>query len=133
MRAQYFWFIIPILLLNSSCQWGPKEKEVILPGIQELDSTWDDGLSFDMHRIRVLEILPSESYLYLEVAEEERNYWIATRKSEIHKDSIYYYQEALLKQNFESKQLSRQFDSIYLVTKLVPERHYKFDKGKFHK
>ena len=133
IRLRHFWSFILIILLNSSCQWGPKEKEVILPGIQELDSTWDDGLSFGMHQIRVLEILPSESYLYLKVLEEERKFWVATRKSEIHKDSIYYYQEALLKQNFESKQLGRQFDSIYLVTKLVPERHYKFNKDKFHK
>lgn len=130
MRLQYFWFNISILLMLSSCQWGPKEKEVILPRIQEIDSTWDDGLTFDMHRIRVLEILPTESYVYLNVSEGERKYWIATRKSEIHEDSIYYFQEALLKNNFESKQLNRKFDSIYLVTKLVPELHHL--KKKFH-
>ncbi|MGB5236517.1 MAG: hypothetical protein WBM43_11710 [Flavobacteriaceae bacterium] len=133
MRLLHFWLIIPVLLLLNSCQWGPREKEVVLPGIQELDSTWDEGLSFDMHRIRVLEILPSDSYLYLKVSEEERKFWIATRKSEFYKDSVYYYQEALLKQNFESKQLNRQFDSIYLVTNLVPEKHFQFKKEKFHK
>ncbi|MEN8788901.1 MAG: hypothetical protein ABF295_05255 [Flavobacteriaceae bacterium] len=124
MRLRQCWFYISVLLLISSCQWGPKEKQVILPGIQELDSTWDDGLTYDMHSVRVLEILPTESYVYLNVLEGERKYWIATRKSEIHKDSVYYYQEALLKNSFESKQLNRTFDSIYLVTKLVPELHH---------
>lgn len=133
MRLLYCWFILILLMLISSCQWGPKEKEVVLPGIHELDSNWAEGLTYDMHRIKVLEVLPSESYLYLNVLEEGRNFWISTRKSEIYKDSIYYYQEALLKQNFKSKQLSREFDSIYLVTVLVPESHYQFKKEKFHK
>ncbi len=133
MRLHYYLLLLSLLILISSCQWGPKEKDIVLPGIHQLDSTWDDGLSFDMHRIRVLEVLPSDSYLYLEVVEDERKFWIATRKLEVYKDSVYYYQEALLKENFESKQLNRQFDTLFLVTQLVPEKHFKIKKGNFHK
>ena len=115
--------LIPILILFtvSGCQRGPKEKEITMPGFHSTGKAFDSGLYFDLHRVKALEILPSETYIYLKVSEGDREFWIATRPSKIRKDSIYYYREALLKTEFESKQLERVFDSIYLVTKLVAE------------
>ena len=117
-------FIILVLFFISSCHWGPKEKEVKMPGLHSTGEAYDSGLYFDLHRVKTLEILQSDTYVYLLVSEDKRTFWIATRPSDFHKDSIYYYEEALLKKEFESKQLNRVFDSLYLVTKLVPELHH---------
>ena len=119
-------YILPIFLLfiTISCQWGPKEKEVVMPGFHGATHSEDTGLYFDLHRVKLLEIQPTDSYVYLRVSEETKEFWIAARPSEYEVDSFYYYQEALLKKDFESKQLNRVFDSIYLVTKLVPELHH---------
>ena len=115
---------IAMALIVSNCQWGPKEQEVIMPGFHNSDKIEDAGLFFDLHRVKALEILPTDSYIYLKVSEGERKFWIATRKGNYQPDSIYYYREALLKKDFESKQLDRVYDSIYLVTKLVSELHH---------
>ena len=124
MRVIYFLCTIFILSLITGCQWGPKEREFVIPGTPGSNDADHTGLYFDLHRIKVLKKLPAENYVYLQVEEGERNFWIAVRKGNIHVDSIYYYREALLKTNFESKLQNQVFDSIYLVTQLVPERHF---------
>ncbi|MGI9546626.1 MAG: hypothetical protein ACR2MM_05290 [Flavobacteriaceae bacterium] len=123
--AFYMALTLLVGVMLNSCQWGPKETELTIPtkiSVKDLDKS---GLYFDLHQVEVLEILPTENYVYLYVSEGDRNFWIATRNSNIHVDSTYYYREALLKTNFESKQHKRVFDSIYLVTKLVNARHSK--------
>ena len=112
------------ILFLLGCQWGPKEKEFVMPGVHGQDGDENSGLYFDLHRVKVQQKLPTENYVYLEVSEGDRTFWIAVRQGEIHLDSVYYYREALLKTEFESSQLNREFDSLYLVTKLIPEEHF---------
>ena len=116
--------ILLLTFLIAGCGWGPKEQEIVLPGHHGSSLAEDSGLYFDMHRIKVIDIQATDSYMYLNVSEEDREFWIAVRPSDYKVGSFYFYQEALLKTDFESKQLNRVFDSIYLVTKLVPEMHH---------
>ena len=95
-----------------------------MPGHFNTGKAFDSGLYFDLHKVEVLELLPSDSYVYMQVSENDKFFWIAARPSDYHLDSTYYYNEALLKTEFKSKQLNRVFDSIYLVTNLVRELHY---------
>ncbi len=125
--TRYFGRSIVIILLSaliSGCDWGPREKEIARPGFHGSTHAEDTGLYFDLHRVKLKEILPTDSYVYLKVTEGNKDFWIAARPSDYEVDSFYYYQEALLKKDFESKQLNKAFDSIYLVTKLVPELHH---------
>ncbi len=69
--------------------------------------------------------MPTDRYVYLRVSEGKHEFWIATRKQEVEKGSIYYYKGGLLKTHFESKEYQKVFDTIYLVSSLVPENHSK--------
>jgi hypothetical protein len=77
----------------------------------------------DVHQIKIEETYPTSKYLYLRVKEGDRSYWVATRNSEVKVGEVYYYNEALVKANFESKEMERVFDTLYLVTQLVTEAH----------
>ena len=77
----------------------------------------------NVHHVKVLEVLPTEKYVYLRVSEEEEEYWVATGKQTVDVGAKYFFRDGLLKTNFESKEYNRVFDKVYLVSKLVPENH----------
>lgn len=77
----------------------------------------------DLHAVIVNEVLPATRYVYLNVNEENEQYWIATTKHKFTKGKTYYYRGGLLKTNFESKEYNRMFDTIYLVSNLVASNH----------
>ena len=77
----------------------------------------------EIHKVVVNEVLPAEKYVYLNVNEGDKQFWIATGKKEIKVGETYYYKRGLLKTNFESKEHNRLFETVYLVTNLVAERH----------
>jgi hypothetical protein len=82
------------------------------------------SFSDDLHKVKVIEVLPTDKYVYLNVEEEgEDTYWIATRKQEINKGESYFYRGGLLKTQFESKEYNRIFDKIFLVSNIVPANH----------
>ena len=76
-----------------------------------------------LHKVLVNEVLPTEKYVYLNVNEGDKNYWIATVKMEAKVGETYFYKGGLLKTNFESKEYNRVFETVYLVTNLVAEQH----------
>jgi hypothetical protein len=82
-----------------------------------------NGLNRDIHEITVGEILPTSKYVYLKVKEADKEFWIAAPKQEIKEGNTYLYNEALLKTQFESKEYQRVFDTVYLVTSLIPKDH----------
>ncbi|MFY0598866.1 MAG: SH3-like domain-containing protein [Cyclobacteriaceae bacterium] len=77
----------------------------------------------DVHKVKVLETLPTEKYSYLRVEENGRKYWIATKKMEVKVGGTYFYSKGLLKTDFKSKEYNRTFDSLYLVSQVVPASH----------
>jgi hypothetical protein len=126
-------------LLLSACNSGPK---VIVPNSEPENAAGSSGIftpnpatevitgnngSFgdDLHTVRVNEILPTDRYVYLNVTEKNKGFWIATRKLDVEKGATYFYRAGLLKTNFESKEYQRVFDTIYLVSNLVAEDHSK--------
>jgi len=77
----------------------------------------------EIHKVVVNEVLPAAKYVYLNVNEGDKQFWLATGKKEIKVGETYYYKRGLLKTNFESKEHNRIFETVYLVTNLVAERH----------
>lgn len=77
----------------------------------------------NVHHVKVIEVLPTEKYVYLKVSEDQEEYWIATGKQEANIGERYFFRDGLLKTNFESKEYNRVFDKVYLVSKLVAENH----------
>jgi len=105
--------------INSDESTGIFSKE---PTTKPISKT-NQSLSNEMHKVTVDEILPTTKYVYLNVNENGKKYWIATRKQDINIGEEYFYKGGLLKTNFESKEHNKVFDKIYLVTSLVQANH----------
>jgi hypothetical protein len=119
----YFYVAMFFLLLSEvSCNHKPRETKP-MPIHPKVMATQEDIITRDLHEVVVLEALPAERYVYLKVQEGSRDYWIASgnRNAEIGK--LYFYREALLKTDFKSKITGSTFDTLYLVTQLVPKEH----------
>ena len=108
----------------------PSETEAILSNSSVFGNTkrdtirrnTDDEVS-EVHKVKVLEILPTVKYLYLRVVELGDEYWIATLKADVIEGEYYYITGGLLKTNFESKEHNRIFDKMLLIENIVPENH----------
>ncbi len=76
-----------------------------------------------VHTVVVEEVLPTTKYVYLFVQEGEEQFWIATAKQEVEVGETYFFKGGLLKTNFISKEHNRVFDTMYLVSRIVPVNH----------
>ena len=76
-----------------------------------------------VHYVVLEEQLTTSKYIYLRVKEDQHQYWIAAIKQDVNLGETYFYADGLLKTNFESKEHQRVFDTIYLVSNLVPADH----------
>jgi len=81
------------------------------------------ALAANIHKVVILEALPTVRYVYLRVREEQEEFWIATVKQEVNVGETYFYQEGLLKTNFESREHKRVFEKMYLVSSIIPAEH----------
>ncbi len=77
----------------------------------------------DVHTIEVLEVIQGAKYSYLQVAEGDEHYWIATGKQEVDTVKTYFYKNRLLKTDLYVEELDRTFERIFLVTQIVPTDH----------
>ncbi len=99
------------------------QNDIQLPG------TSISPVGAGVHTVKILESLPTKRYVYIRVREGAREFWIATNKKPIQKGAIYHYHGGLLKTNFESKEYNRTFDTLYLVSNLVPANHGQMQGG----
>lgn len=117
--ALRFFTLTCMILIAVSCKQGPKEDTLEMEPVHDMDEI-HQNISLDVHRVKVLEVLPAEKYVYLKVEEAGETYWMATGKTEVMEGAFYQYNEALIKRDFESKSLGRTFETLYLVTRLAP-------------
>ncbi|HLF35382.1 MAG TPA: GW dipeptide domain-containing protein [Cyclobacteriaceae bacterium] len=73
------------------------------------------NLAPDAHQVTAKEVLQTNSYTYVHVTADNRDYWIAIIKSEVETGKTYYWSEGVAMKDFPSKELNRTFPSIYLV------------------
>lgn len=117
-----------------ACNNGPKiiestnktPQDIKNSGIFNNEKSKQSTTNFktDLHTVRVNEILETPKYLYINVTENEEQFWIATRLMDINIGETYYYKGGLLKTNYESKDFNRVFKKIYLVSgSLVTTNH----------
>jgi len=71
-----------------------------------------------MHQVKVTEVIQSTQYTYLKVAENGTENWIAVNRIEATPGQTYYYGEGLEMKNFHSKELNKDFETIYFVQDL---------------
>jgi hypothetical protein len=80
--------------------------------------------------IEVIEVLPTDKYVYLKSREGDDEFWVAVLKQEVEVGDKFFFKGGLLKTNFESKEYNRVFDKVYLVSKLIPVDNSNSSKGK---
>ena len=108
-----------ILFGISACNSEPKVIEAE-PASPHRDLDKRGKTQGDMHEVEVLDLLHTDKYTYLDVQEDDQRYWIAVSKMEANKGDRYMYQGGLLKKNFYSREFDRNFETIYLVSRLLP-------------
>lgn len=116
---------IALLISNIACKGGPDTGDPIPLETEVNMADAHKDVVMEMRKIKVLEAVPTSKYLYLNVSEGDQEYWMATGPTEVEKGAVYYYNEALIRTEFESKEMQRVFDTIYLVTRIVPEAQVK--------
>lgn len=70
------------------------------------------------HKVVALESMNTSRYTYLRVSENGEEFWVATALQDVKLGGTYYFQRALLKQNFPSQEFNRVFETLYLVSDL---------------
>ena len=94
----------------------------IFTGYKSEESSKSESLKSESYKVIALEVLQTPKYSYLKVEGEADGlsvgepYWIATLKNDFIEGEEYVYTGRLLKKDFESKEFSRIFDKIYLVS-----------------
>jgi len=136
MKLYYYFFFITISLI--ACNNRPKVVEAVdnaaaraPSGFQPTNSVIlsqggapsSSAVSGDIHQVTVEEVLPTDRYVYLRVREGKKEYWIATRKRQVEKGKRYFFKGGLLKIGFHSTEYNRTFDTLYLVSTIVPADH----------
>lgn len=84
------------------------------------DQTTETDETLEEHKVVVEETLNTERYTYLNVSENGEKFWIAIPRKEIKIGGTYYYKGGLLKRNFQSKEYNRVFETLYLVSDVIP-------------
>ena len=109
-------FVVVLL----ACKRGPETQDPFSLEVRtEIVEEFED-IRWAEHQVIVREVLPGSKYVYLKVEEGSDTYWIATGPGAITAGAPYVFNEAVVKTDFRSATLDREFDSIYLVTQLVP-------------
>lgn len=69
----------------------------------------------NVHKIVVKDIIDAGTYVYLEVSEDGKEYWMAIPSRKVDKGGTYYFSGGMVMKDFESEQLERTFDYITFV------------------
>jgi len=120
--------LVGLVLL--SCNSGNNPKKIEMEENQEATA----------YIVIAEEVLQANSYTYVKVNDGENSFWIAVNKMDAQEGENYFYTEALLMKDFESKDLERTFDSIYFVQELgsysekseqkIPEEDVRMERPK---
>lgn len=102
VKLIFAFFAAAALLVTASCNRGKSSAN-------------EDEMAEGTHAVTVIEVIQTSNYTYLQVLEDEGQYWIAINAREIKPGDVLYFSEALEMKDFISRELSRTFPVIYFV------------------
>jgi len=121
MSFKFLTFLAIVLISFSACNNGKK-------------SAVSEDLPAGTHGVSVIEVIQTSNYTYLQVSENNENFWIAVALREAKEGDVLYYKDAMEMKDFQSKELNRVFPSIYFVQDvsetLVPAEQANRPSGK---
>ena len=100
------------MLFILSCQSGKNQTN---------GGVTSDGI----HKVVVLEVLPAGTYTYLRVKESDAELWLAVSAMQAEIGATYYFKEGLEMKNFHSKELNRDFTTLYLINDISTDPEMK--------
>ena len=74
-----------------------------------------DALKSEPHIAKVVEKIPSNNYLYLQVSENKETYWIAVPAMDIDPGETIYFSKYMVMNDFKSDNIDRTFDNVLFV------------------
>ncbi len=79
------------------------------------------NVKIETHNIVVKEVVQTSQYTYLEVTEDDKDFWIAVSKVDVKKGAKLQFDDYLEMKDFESKELNKVFDRILFVQTIKGE------------
>ena len=71
---------------------------------------------------KVLDVVDSPAYTYLQVTGDKAPVWLAAYKTDIAKGTVINYSDGVAMSNFHSKSLNRTFDTLIFVDRIEAEK-----------
>ena len=106
-----------LLLVSMTFACESKPKIIVAEDTQsENPHVATDESSNQLHKVVAEEVLHTSRYTYMHVVEEGQKSWIAIPRKEVETGVTYYYRGGLKKVNFNSAELDRTFETVYLVS-----------------
>ncbi|MCY1721075.1 hypothetical protein OU798_12025 [Prolixibacteraceae bacterium Z1-6] len=102
MKLQQILLIV-LILFSSACVKNKSGQPASNPSISNLKS------------FEVNEVIQTSQYTYLRVSENSAERWVAVSKMDATVGNTYYYDSELQMTNFHSKELDRDFETIYFI------------------
>ena len=102
MKTAYFILISIFFLVSCSREENQDLNEM-------------DAFKSEPHIAKVVEKIPSNNYLYLQVSENKETYWIAVPAMEIDLGETIYFSKYMVMNDFKSDNIDRTFDNILFV------------------
>lgn len=99
MKKMLFMLAALMLITLTSCE-KETEKQPLPP---------------DYRQVTVVDVLPVTDYTYLEVEENDIQYWIAVPKMEVEKGATLYFSKSMEMKNFKSSSIDKTFETILFV------------------
>jgi len=75
----------------------------------------------NIHEVTVAEVIQTSGYTYLRVIENDNELWLAVTAMQANPGEKYYYEAGMEMNNFHSKELNRDFESILFIDRLSTE------------
>ena len=102
--------LIGVLLFMSSCQSGKSGSDKKAPGV---------------HEAVVQEVLQAGQYTYLKVKEGDAELWLAVTAMQAEVGKTYYYKDGMEMKDFHSKELNRDFATVYFINEISTDPEMK--------
>jgi hypothetical protein len=83
------------------------------------------GVKNGIHTAVVQEVLQAGQYTYLKVKEGDGELWIAVNAVQAEVGKTYYYKDGMEMKNFHSKELNRDFPSVYFINEISTDPEMK--------
>ncbi len=68
-----------------------------------------------MHTVKVKDFINTTNYTYIQVSENDNDYWIAVNKMDVNKGETLYFAKSMEMKDFHSTELNRTFDKVLFV------------------